>query len=785
MKTDKEKIKIPLLVPLVLAIIILLVVSIFSIGWLQQRNITEEVKKCRDSVQTLFYEHLKENSRLMNGLIDFLKEDKQLQNAWQTKDRDLLLSYAKPFFENLSSKYKVTHFYFHDLDRVCFLRVHEPSRHGDYIDRFTMDRAVREGKPVYGIELGPLGTFTLRVVYPWWIDDKLVGYIELGEEIEHLTQGIKDILNVELSVAINKSYLNRAKWEEGMKILGHKANWDMIPKFAIVDCTFHCAFNKIPAEIMQNRTPDDIRHKDLLPEIKINDRNYRTGFVALIDAGGRDVGDIIVMKDITERQASLRTLTAILAAINAVIGIVLFTLFYFYINHIEHKLITSHVKLKTEIKEHEKTEEKLRHSYDELEIRVQERTHDLAEANKQWEETFNSINDAITIHDKDYNIIRANKASEQMLNSPLSEIISRKCYKIYHGCTCPPEGCPSCKILKTGKPCEFEILEPHLNKFVEIKGMPRFDERGEMVGMIHVVRDITDRKQKEKELKEIQEDLVSASHRAGMAEVATDVLHNVGNVLNSVNVSTTMIGELLSGSKIQNLKKVIDIIETHTHDLGMFLAEDPQGKHIPAYLIKIAKLLTDEQAEITKELHSLSENVEHIKEIVKMQQSYSKVLGVEAPTSLAEIIENAIQINSTGLKRHGVNFVREFAELPEVIIDKQRVLQILVNLINNAKYAVSQNPKSEKLLTVRFYKHSEDHLRIEVVDNGVGISKENLTKIFRHGFTTKKDGHGFGLHSCALAAKELGGSLTAYSDGPQQGATFILELPFKPVGVTV
>jgi len=148
MKTNNEKIKIRILIPVALAIIILLWVSIFSMGWLQQQNITEEVKKCRDGVQTLFDEHLEEDSRLMNGLTDFLKEDKQLQNAWLTKDRDLLLSYAKPLFENMHSKYRVTHFYFHGLDKVCFLRVHEPSRYGDYIDRFTMGRAVRDIAPV-------------------------------------------------------------------------------------------------------------------------------------------------------------------------------------------------------------------------------------------------------------------------------------------------------------------------------------------------------------------------------------------------------------------------------------------------------------------------------------------------------------------------------------------------------------------------------------------------------------------------------------------------------------
>jgi len=162
-----------------------------------------------------------------------------------------------------------------------------------------------------------------------------------------------------------------------MKMLSRNGNWDLLQDFTIVDYTFKCAFNKIPAKIMQNTATSHKNRKDLLLEIKINDRNYRTGFVSLIDAGGRDVGDIIVMKDITEKQASLRILSVILAAICTGFGIVLFALLYFYINHIEHRLITSHEKLKTEIKEREKTEEKLRHAHDELEVKVKERTAEL------------------------------------------------------------------------------------------------------------------------------------------------------------------------------------------------------------------------------------------------------------------------------------------------------------------------------------------------------------------------------------------------------------------------
>jgi PAS domain S-box-containing protein len=296
--------------------------------------------------------------------------------------------------------------------------------------------------------------------------------------------------------------------------------------------------------------------------------------------------------------------------------------------------------------------------------------------------------------------------------------------------------------------------------------------------------DIDERKKAERELEETHKKLVEASRYAGMAEVATDVLHNVGNVLNSVNVSTNLITDRVANSEISNLKKVTNILEEHKDNIGEFLTDDPKGQHIPAYLIEVGKVLTEERDDITDKLRSLAENVEHIKEIVNMQQSYSKASGVEVSATVEELVESAIQINIAGLQRHGVNLIREYDEIGTIEIDKHKVLQILVNLIGNAKYALDKSDEKEKNLTIRFGKHDADQLKIEVIDNGIGISQKHLTEIFRHGFTTKKDGHGFGLHSGVLAAKELGGSLTVHSDGLGHGSSFVLELPYKTVEVS-
>jgi len=295
--------------------------------------------------------------------------------------------------------------------------------------------------------------------------------------------------------------------------------------------------------------------------------------------------------------------------------------------------------------------------------------------------------------------------------------------------------------------------------------------------------EIAERKQGEKKLKAMQKELMETSRQAGMAEVATDVLHNVGNVLNSINVSTTLITEKISGLKVSHLKTVVDMIESHLDNLEEFLTHDQKGKHIPSYLIKVANSLTDDQADINGKLVSLVKNIEHIKQIINMQQLCSRKSGIETPTLLKEVVEDAIYINSSGLDQQGVRLICEFADFPEVNIDRQKVLQILVNLVSNAKYSLIHGEKKEKILTIKFYQYNNDRLRIEVSDNGMGIEEENLIKIFRHGFTTKKNGNGFGLHSGAIAAKEMGGELSVHSDGSGKGATFTLELPFKPAAV--
>lgn len=293
-----------------------------------------------------------------------------------------------------------------------------------------------------------------------------------------------------------------------------------------------------------------------------------------------------------------------------------------------------------------------------------------------------------------------------------------------------------------------------------------------------LVKEIAERKQAQIDLQQAQSQLLDASRRAGMAEVATNVLHNVGNVLNSVNVSAGLVAECVQNSKAMELGLVVTLLKEHEGDLANFIANDARGKHLPLYLAQLSECVRAERDTTLHEVDSLRANIDHIKDIVTMQQNYAKVSGVKELVSPLDLVEDSLRMNAGALTRHKVSVIREFEQVPQLNLDKHKVMQILVNLVRNAKYACDESPQEEKWIKIRIA-NDNGYVKISVTDNGVGIPPENLTRIFIHGFTTRAEGHGFGLHSGALAARELGGSLNAHSAGLGMGATFTLKLPLQ------
>lgn len=423
-----------------------------------------------------------------------------------------------------------------------------------------------------------------------------------------------------------------------------------------------------------------------------------------------------------------------------------------------------------------------------LEERVRERTEELSQANAELEFNENrvraiveSASDGIITISDDLVIQSANPAAESIFGYSVSELIGRNIDELLESIVAGKEAA----ILAEFVGSEDKTL---LGERREVEGRRRdgtpfpmeltICEAGlrDQTVFTGFVRDLTAIKEAELQLLQMNDQLVEASRRAGMAEVANNVLHNVGNVLNSVNVAAALLNETVRKSEVGDLSRVLELVAQHQDDIGEFLTNDARGKHLPDYLIEAGRVLRGEQASMLEKLASLTKNVDHIKNIVSTQQSYAGMSGLEQVVELNELLDDALSINVGSLERHRIEVLKDYDSLPPVSIDKQKAMQILINLIGNAKHAIRDAGTDNGRVQLRIINNG-DRVKLQVADNGIGITQENLDKIFRHGFTTKKDGHGFGLHSAVLAAKEMGGSLTVTSNGPNTGATFTLTLP--------
>lgn len=330
------KIRKRILVPLVIALFLLLIFSALNVYLRELSHFRIIITENMDSVKKLLENQLQHDAELLGGLIDFLEEEENLRHAWSVKDRDTLYNQTLPLFNNMRDKYKVTHFYFIDLNGTVFLRVHNPTRYGDVIDRFTLRRTMITRSSTYGMELGPLGTLTLRRVYPWYFNGKLEGYIELGEEIQHITPVLKKILDVELIFLVDKSLLRRAGWEEGLRMMDRKGNWDCFREFAAIDSTLDSDKTQALDAYLYR---DHEKHRETIFKIKFGNLVFRGGFVPLVDAAGRDLGDVIILKDFSRYEASFLYLFVMLVLVCAVIGGILFGFFYLFLGRIEASLI--------------------------------------------------------------------------------------------------------------------------------------------------------------------------------------------------------------------------------------------------------------------------------------------------------------------------------------------------------------------------------------------------------------------------------------------------------------
>ena len=405
----------------------------------------------------------------------------------------------------------------------------------------------------------------------------------------------------------------------------------------------------------------------------------------------------------------------------------------------------------------------------------------LRQAETMFRNTFDQAPIGIAHADRRGKLLRFNPSFWTMLGYQPSELADKTIADVTHADDVERVSA-ELKRLWNGETPYVDLEKRYIRKdrsFLWVRMTTALVREGDARYSVEFLRDISARKESAEELERVHKQLMIASRQAGMAEVATNVLHNVGNILNSVNISASLVTERIKQSKAPGVSRLADLLREKGSAVGDFLANDERGKRIPEYLTSLGEQLLSDQKMALEELVSLRDNLEHIKDTVAMQQSYAKLCGVTETVAVVDLVEDSLRLNAGAFVRHGVTLCREFGEVPPITVDKHKVLQILVNLVRNAKYACDESGKTDKLITLRI-EAAPAGVRIFVIDNGVGIPAENMSRLFTHGFTTRVDGHGFGLHSGALAAQELGGSLRVTSDGPGRGATFILELPCSP-----
>ena len=676
------------LLPLAAALLLLVTtfVAIFVIDTRHRES--EDIARTAASVDAMFREKSAEGVQVVRSIMELVLQDRHLEAALRARDRQALLDLSAPILKEIKAKNRITHFYYILPDRSMLLRVATPDKHGDRIDRFVLQEAQRTGKPFWGNEQGPLGSFTLRVAYPWISNGEVIGYLEMGIEFEDIMQSIKNFLDVDVFVAANKSFFNRAKWEETQAKKAQPVPWDEFPGVLVLSRTTQ----EMPPPIAAHLAALGEQHSKRTFEIAWNGQVAQTIVVPFANLRDQEIGELVVLRDITAVAAERRRAVIGVAAFGVAVGGGLMLFFYVLLGRVQRD--------------------------------VAGRTARLGEAQR---------------------VLAGEQFERQRAERELTLQQERN-----------------------------ELLEARSKMVDELAAAKQTAEAA-----LHANEKITEA------LRTAQGELLATARQAGMAEIATNVLHNVGNVLNSVNVSAGVVSQQVRASKAAGLTRAVQMINEHAADLGDFLTHDEKGRQLPGYLGKLAETLAAEQASVLDELGQLGKSIDHIKDIVATQQSYAGASRLVEPVQIRDLVDDALRMNAGALARHDVTVVKEIAELPPVQLDRHRVLQILVNLISNAKQAMEAMVGRPHRMTLRVNVADGEagrNLRICVEDQGEGIAAENMARIFTHGFTTRQNGHGFGLHSCILAAHEMGGTLTARSDGPGLGAVFTLELPITAEG---
>ncbi len=412
---ENISLKARILLPLALVLAILLGAFHFSLYRHEKADASHRFAGDLQAAKTYYQRALVRRGEKLGAVLETILHDEKLQAALRAGDRDALLKRSAPLFKNLHDQYGITHFYFEDAARVNVLRVHQPERHGDAINRHTTLTAEKTGKIAVGAELGPIGTFTLRAVAPLHDGNGLVGYVELGEEIEDVLHDIQAILGTDHLLAIDKQFLKRKDWESGMAMLGRGADWDRLPGMAVVDQTLDLPREQAIRLVYQGNQPDSML------ELTVGDKHFRSGSMPIEDVAGRKVGNLSILSDTTQSVNEMRATTRSLSLFFLVLGGTLIASFYLITHRVERRLDEAHLRsinqgLEREalqarhIAELKNERDKLRHAQEELRLAAK---------------VFENSTEGIIITDTTAHILQVNRAFTAITGYSEAEAIGK------------------------------------------------------------------------------------------------------------------------------------------------------------------------------------------------------------------------------------------------------------------------------------------------------------------------------------------------------------------------
>ncbi|MFZ2633392.1 MAG: PAS domain S-box protein [Desulfosalsimonadaceae bacterium] len=825
-----------LLIPMMLSLVILLGSLIFLAYRIQQNNILDDVNKRFDSVQSSFYTRLNDETIQISSALTTLLYNAQVKADFINNDRDALLKTTAPLFASLKN-YGITHLYFTGPDRVNFLRVHQPDRYGDLINRFTTMNAEKTNRLSTGLELGPLGTLTMRVVVPWYDGDRLIGYVEMGKEIDHIIRKIKEIHTVDLYVLIEKEYLDKNGWESGMRMLKRDNEWNRFPTTVLMDSTT----KTVPKDLEYYF--DEIRHVSGATNVPIsmNGRQYQVKFLHITDADNRGAGDLVVLMDVTRLIEGFRLSIFYISAICILIFGALFFFFYVYVGRTDRQLTL----IQNQILALERDRSKF--------ILANMPAH-------------------ISLLDENRCFIQWNLHSENLFGYKENEVVHKLGPR---DVTANPD---EADVLLAGAMhkgfAEMEIQGRRKNGglfWMKYRFVKMLEKDGSNC-LLSIAEDITERRESEMKLRE------SESRYRGLVETSTDAIVSASQ--DSKIFQWNKAAETIFGySQDEAIGRPLDMLvpekyrEKHAQGFSAFLAHGQpkligrtielearrkDGAEFPVELSlsalkkdntwfftgiirDISRRKTDEEEKArlqsqlihSKRLESLGtlaggiahdfnnllsiiigyaelageimqdnddakRNIEEVlkaglraRDIVKQILSFSRKQTQERkPVLLSEIVKEAlIQIRATFPSSIEIRLHIQ-DERGKIEADASQIHRVVMNLLVNAKDAmpgtggelkISITPKQVDPAEAATYAENFSpgpYIQLTVRDTGHGMDTATTERIFEPYFTTKAPEHGTGLGLSVVygIVKSHGGTITINSD-LNIGTTFTVLLP--------